>query len=83
MIGEALLILPTGSLISELGVPADAEERFYPDARRRADAWFWECGCAAEPHAPGKFTTATCVEHRAALERRAARKRLRHGTPGI
>ncbi|MBD5607085.1 MAG: hypothetical protein IAI48_18670 [Candidatus Eremiobacteraeota bacterium] len=72
-----LVTLPTGSVVRVLGAPERAEPR-YRDAPletvRRADAWFWACGCSAEPAGPGRFAIAGCPDHRAPLQRRFERK---------
>jgi hypothetical protein len=69
--------LPTGSLITILGVPCSSEDRYLDppvNRLRRADAWSWTCGCAAEPHSPGRFQALPCEQHREILERRSARR---------
>jgi hypothetical protein len=69
--------LPTGSLISELGLPARSEPRYWDAPANlipRADAWFWACGCSAEPERPGRFEVVACARHREALQRRSERK---------
>ena len=75
--------LPTGSVIAVLGRPESTETRYW-DATRlqpRADAWFWRCGCGAEPDAPGQFLVEGCYTHQAPLEIRAARAARRHPLP--
>jgi hypothetical protein len=72
-----LITLPTGSVVSVLGVPERAEARFWDaplNETPRADAWFWTCGCAAEPAGPGRFTVAPCGEHGEKLKLRFERK---------
>jgi hypothetical protein len=81
----AMVTLPTGSVVRVLGAPERAEPRFWDapsDAIPRADAWFWSCGCAAEPVGPGRFTVVGCDDHRASLQRRYERKTRTFSTYG-
>jgi hypothetical protein len=75
-----LITLPTGSIVSVLGPPERAAERFWDspsNMQQRADAWFWECGCSAEPAGPGRFWMASCAEHSEAIRIRFERKSRR------
>lgn len=74
---QGKLELPTGSIVGELGPPARTEARYFDPPGNllpRADAWFWRCGCAAEPRSPGRFDVAPCALHREALVKRFDRK---------
>jgi hypothetical protein len=72
-----LVTLSTGSVVAVLGPPQRSEARFWDsphDTVQRADAWFWTCGCGAEPAGPGRFTIAPCSAHDDDLQRRFERK---------
>jgi hypothetical protein len=79
-VGKRLVTLSTGSVVRILGVPERAEARFWDaplNAVPRADAWFWTCGCAAEPVGPGRFSVASCQTHLESLQHRFERKSQR------
>jgi hypothetical protein len=70
-------LLPSGSIVKVLGAPEWSESRFWDEPERRmprADAWFWTCGCAAEPDSPGRFSVRSCDVHREGLALRFERK---------
>jgi len=72
-----LLTLSTGSIVGVIGAPHRAEPRYWDaplNSSPRADAWFWTCGCAAEPAGPGKFNVASCADHHEKLTRRFEHK---------
>jgi hypothetical protein len=80
-----LITLPTGSILSVLGPPEHAAERFWDspaNTQQRADAWFWTCGCSAEPAAPGRFRMVSCVAHADAIRIRFERKSRHAATHG-
>ncbi len=71
------MVLPTGSVVTALGPPSWSDERYWDsptNLQRRADAWFWDCGCAAEPDSPGRFEIAACATHAETLDRKLQRK---------
>jgi hypothetical protein len=75
--GVSAVLLPSGSIVKLLGVPAWSEARFWDEPANRtprADAWFWTCGCTAEPKSPGRFVVRGCDEHRESLVQRFERK---------
>jgi len=74
-------LLPTGSIVSELGAPDWSEARYRDEPGGpvpRADAWFWSCGCLAEPVGPGRFSVHACDAHRERLAQRYERKQNYH-----